>query len=372
MVDLTVSPVKLAETSAELQNIYRFRYKVYTDEMDFHFPWANKEERLLQDPIDGQSLNFYVKNRQDEIVGVIRLVIFSDQSAPEGIIKKYHTHHFSEEFEGTNRIMISRFLVREDYRLHSKAAWKLIQECYHQCERNLAPLVFIDCSPHLVKFYEALGFRRYAPNFTDDVLGYKVPMVILLQDVDYLRKVSSPLYIFARKRRDARNLDDWYKTVFPRFNDSMFTGQFGAEKLMANLTAHASTLPSTFHKISQKLKTSCLIDCRKGDYVIRQGEMGNEMYMILSGAFEVQFSAQENKTESLGILGPGDVFGELGFLVRSPRTSSLVALEDSQLLMIAADKVEQIVDMHPKESAELFLDLIKLMAQRFVDRYQTV
>lgn len=372
MPDLTVSPVKLAESADELNAVYRFRYAVYTQEMQFHFPWADKEKELLSDPIDNESLNYYVKNKQDEIVGVIRLVIFNDTSAPDGVQKKYHTHHFSEEFEGSNRIMISRFLVRSDYRLHSKAAWKLIQECYHQCERNLAPLVFIDCSPHLVKFYEALGFRRYAPNFTDDVLGYKIPMTILLQDVDYLRKVSSPLYILARKRRDARNLETWYKEVFPQFSDSMFAGQFGAEKLMANLTAHASTLPATFHKVAQKLKTTCLIDCSKDDFVIRQGEMGNEMYLILSGAFEVQFNAQEDKTQSLGILGPGDVFGELGFLVRSPRTTSIRALEDAQLLMVAADKVEQIVDMHPREAAELFLDLTKLMAKRYIDRFQSV
>ncbi|MCB1200980.1 MAG: GNAT family N-acetyltransferase [Leptospiraceae bacterium] len=372
MEPLKLGSVTLAESQEELAEIYRFRYEVYTEEMGYVFPWSDSQNKSLKDSVDDQSLNYYIRCESGEIIGVIRLFVFNDENVPESVLSKYRSNFFSEEFTGTNRMVISRFLIREDYRARSKAAWKLIQECYHQCDRNLVPLVFIDCSPHLVKFYEALGFRRYTDNFTDEVLGYKVPMVIILPDVEYLRKVGSPLYIFARKRRDARDVEEWYHATFPDIGDAILAQKVGTERLLSSIASHQASLPITFNQLSQKLKTSCVIKSRKNDIVIRQGEMGNEMYLVLSGAVEVIFYRSENNPQSLGILGPGDVFGELGFLVRSPRTSTIRALEDTELLMIAADKVEQLVDQYPKETAQLFLELIRLMARRFVDRYTTV
>ncbi|HRP69484.1 MAG TPA: GNAT family N-acetyltransferase [Turneriella sp.] len=367
-----IGKVELAQSADDLDAVFRFRYEVYTEEMGFHFPWSDDAARRLKDRVDAQSLNFFIRNSEGEIVGVIRLHTFSDQNVTKTLAEKYETHHFSETYEGSSRMLIARFLIRKDYRARSKAAWKLILEAYRQCELNNAPLVFIDCSPHLVKFYEALGFRRYAANFTDEVLGYKIPMVILLNDTPYLEKVSSPLFLLARHRADARSMEAWYNAQFPKFGNSVFLQQFDSQELLANVASHAGTLPENFHKVSQKLKSSCLIHVKKGDTVLKQGEMSNEMYLVLKGTLDVLFSNDGKNKQSVTILGPGEVFGELGFLMRSPRTSTVVALEDAELLMIAADKAEQLIEIHPKESAVLFLDLIRLLAQRYVERYQTV
>ncbi|MBV6492851.1 MAG: hypothetical protein LDLANPLL_00856 [Turneriella sp.] len=364
--------VELAQNADELGAVFRFRYEVYTEEMGFHFPWSDDTARRLKDRVDDESLNFFIRNSDNEIVGVIRLHTFTDENVSEEILAKYETHHFTETYKGSARMLISRFLIRKDYRARSKAAWKLILEAYRQCELNNAPIVFIDCSPHLVKFYEALGFRRYAANFTDEVLGYKIPMVILLNDTPYLEKVSSPLFVLARHRSDTRSMEGWYNTKFPKFGNAVFVQQFDSQELLANMVSHAGTLPENFHKISQKLKSSCLIHAKKGDTVLKQGEMSNEMYLVLKGTLDVLFSNDGQTKQSIAILGPGEVFGELGFLMRSPRTSTVVALEDAELLMIAADKAEQLIEIHPKESAVLFLDLIRLLAQRYVERYRTL
>lgn len=51
---------------------------------------------------------------------------------------------------------------------------------------------FINVNEPLDKFYEALGYRRYMPDFRHPEFGAVVPMVMVVNDVEHLRKVGSP------------------------------------------------------------------------------------------------------------------------------------------------------------------------------------
>jgi CRP-like cAMP-binding protein len=58
-----------------------------------------------------------------------------------------------------------------------------------------------------------------------------------------------------------------------------------------------------------------------GDYIIRHGEMGSEMYFICRGQVEVYDGAGVR----LNTLGEGDFFGELSLLRSQPRAASIRA-----------------------------------------------
>lgn len=369
-----IGSVKEATTPEEVAEVGRFRYQVYFEEMKFDFPEMDHAARSFTDKLDDQAVNLFVRNEPGEIVGVIRGVLLErmeDWSAIKKYWKLYNIPGFAEIISPPGRMIINRFLIHPDYRVRSKVAWKLITAIYHQTEKLLAPIVFIDCSPHLVKFYEALGFRRYHENFVHPVLGYKVPLVILLQDVEYLRKIKSPLYIFGRKRRDATNLAGWFSENFPDYGDSMLAQGFDQDLIMTGISRVKPALPRSFTQMSQKIKNSCMIRARQGDRIINQGEMGTEMYLILKGSVQIQMDREAGQPpKKLGILGPGEVFGELGFVVEHPRTASVVAEQDSELLMIAANNAEHLAETHPREAAHLFLELTRLMAARFVDLHQ--
>jgi MFS family permease len=89
-----------------------------------------------------------------------------------------------------------------------------------------------------------------------------------------------------------------------------------------------------------------------GTAVVAQGERGDTFYVIVDGSLEVSADGRQ-----LSTLGPGDFFGEIALLRDVPRTATVWAATDSELLVIrrmdflsavlgnleSAETVEQIV-----------------------------
>jgi CRP-like cAMP-binding protein len=68
---------------------------------------------------------------------------------------------------------------------------------------------------------------------------------------------------------------------------------------------------------------------RKGRYAVRRGEAGSDVYIVLKGSLEVIRDG-----ETVGVMIPGDVFGELGFFSGGPRSADVRARESSELVRI--------------------------------------
>jgi CRP/FNR family cyclic AMP-dependent transcriptional regulator len=66
-----------------------------------------------------------------------------------------------------------------------------------------------------------------------------------------------------------------------------------------------------------------------GAVVFEEGDVGEEMFGIIDGAFELRTTDRLIDT-----LGPDDVFGEMAVVDKSPRMATAIALEDSTLAVI--------------------------------------
>lgn len=66
----------------------------------------------------------------------------------------------------------------------------------------------------------------------------------------------------------------------------------------------------------------------KGEVIFRQGDPGNCMYDIVWGSVGVYAEYGTPNEKKLAELRPGDFFGEMGLLEQSPRSATVVALED--------------------------------------------
>lgn len=98
----------------------------------------------------------------------------------------------------------------------------------------------------------------------------------------------------------------------------------------------------------------------RGQHVIRQGEVGDAAYIVVSGKLEVYKQIDEERV-SLRTLGPGDMFGETAIFAASPRTASVVVLEDASLVVVTSDVIEQeLASMKPWMGA-----FIRTLASRF-------
>ncbi len=92
-----------------------------------------------------------------------------------------------------------------------------------------------------------------------------------------------------------------------------------------------------------------------GDLVFAEGQPGNHLYVILEGEVDVL-----RGDEPVARLGVKECFGEMALLDQSPRSASVRACIDCELLAISRDDFQDLLDMHPA----LARGVIRVMTQR--------
>ena len=81
-----------------------------------------------------------------------------------------------------------------------------------------------------------------------------------------------------------------------------------------------------------------------GDYIVRSGEVGFDMYFISRGRVDVM-SADE-KTH-YAVLASGQFFGEIALLLSMPRTATIKAQEYCDLYRLEKETFDRILTRYP-------------------------
>jgi len=97
-------------------------------------------------------------------------------------------------------------------------------------------------------------------------------------------------------------------------------------------------------------------DLEKGTMLFTQGEIGDEMYVVLSGSISI-FLDKNGKRTDLVRLEKGNTFGEMGLFRKAERSASAEAAEKTRLLVVNRDCLEPLKKRNPKIAAKLFLNL---------------
>lgn len=93
-------------------------------------------------------------------------------------------------------------------------------------------------------------------------------------------------------------------------------------------------------------KDSIILERRfvpEGTLVMRQGDQGNSAYLLQSGMVSVYVDHDGRRIE-LAKLEMGQIFGEMALIFDDPRTASVVALEDCNLIVITRQTFKQKLD----------------------------
>lgn len=85
----------------------------------------------------------------------------------------------------------------------------------------------------------------------------------------------------------------------------------------------------------------------KGQTVVREGDPGDALYVIVSGSLRVVTRAGGKELE-LAVLGEGEFFGEGALITGKARTATIIANEDSELLSLSRSALDEIVRTHPR------------------------
>ena len=103
----------------------------------------------------------------------------------------------------------------------------------------------------------------------------------------------------------------------------------------------ASTPP--FSGVSPQLVRSTVESCKlesykKGSVVIRAGDPGLSCYIVRSGRCRIHIEDASGAQHTVAVRGPGDLFGETALLTDLPRTATVTADSDVQLLVVQREE----------------------------------
>ena len=108
---------------------------------------------------------------------------------------------------------------------------------------------------------------------------------------------------------------------------------------------------------------------RPGQIVFKQGEPGNEAYVIERGEVEVITEGPQGDI-SIATAGANQIIGEIAILVDVPRTATVVAMTELSTLVIAKEAFYQMVTAYPSIAVEIMRELamrIALTTAQFTD-----
>lgn len=180
-------------------------------------------------------------------------------------------------------------------------------------------LQFNERGIELLPNYESDILLHYEINFSE----YDDKNVDLIIE-DYLKNIDDQISVWKESRRPSvfASKVDFNSMSVAMYPKSEEVSQFLISQLSKDIP---------FKLITEEQKKDLVasmypISVKKGTYLIEEGTMGSQMFIIESGEFNVTVNGElSNK------LVRGSVFGELSLLHGIPRTASVIATRDSEV-----------------------------------------
>jgi anion transporter len=94
--------------------------------------------------------------------------------------------------------------------------------------------------------------------------------------------------------------------------------------------------------------------------IVRQGESGDALYVVQSGAVDVVLEKDGVNVQSLAMLGPNESFGEMALFTGEKRSATVRAFVDSVILKLSKENWDELLSKHPS----LSLHFCKVLSQR--------
>ncbi len=85
-----------------------------------------------------------------------------------------------------------------------------------------------------------------------------------------------------------------------------------------------------------------------GEYLFREGDPGEQLYIVMDGELEVLLGADTPDELSLRVCGPGEYLGEMSLILpKGKRTASVRARTRAQTCVMSHEKFQEVIKRWP-------------------------
>ncbi|MBO4301257.1 MAG: hypothetical protein J5861_06605 [Desulfovibrio sp.] len=268
-----------ARDSHSREEVYHFRYVQYFSSREY-LPGIDHERQRVWLPHDDSSRHFLARTDDGDVVAVATATPAGDP----GLFPEWQEiFDLPRLWELVSKItVISRAIVAEQARssaIFGKMCLRLaslfLEEGYHYALHY--------CAPGMVSMYERLGYRQYGRGRNLQSGVYRIPMFLVADDTDYMRRLRSP---FRTLQRDFEENRGWIEKAFaicPELTISplcMLSEKALAEKIQSLCPVLENKLtPSLVHA----LRRGSLLTLRRGDILAPAG-INEGCFLLLTGS----------------------------------------------------------------------------------------
>ncbi|HEY5611256.1 MAG TPA: cyclic nucleotide-binding domain-containing protein, partial [Thermoanaerobaculia bacterium] len=106
-----------------------------------------------------------------------------------------------------------------------------------------------------------------------------------------------------------------------------------------------------------------------GQAIIREGDVGDAMYVIIDGRAEVRVDSG-GQSRRVRELGRGDVFGEMGLIRRHRRSADVIAAGDVEVMAMDRRFLSRVQRRYPRIASKIFLNIARILSDRLQQETQ--
>lgn len=194
------------------------------------------------------------------------------------------------------------------------------------------PMVFTTIM--LSSGFAIFGLSQMDSQATFGILTAITLLVCLITDLNFLPSIMAETRLITIWDYLKLNFDEKFIRSI-----SLFDGMSVNETKLATLMAY-----------SKELKT--------GELLFSEGDVSNEMYIVLEGKIELYLDERFHNAEHVLIQSTkGDMFGEMGLFREAKRSASARAKENTKLLILNQKVMKTLQKRYPEIAAKLFHNL---------------
>jgi len=103
-------------------------------------------------------------------------------------------------------------------------------------------------------------------------------------------------------------------------------------------------------------KPDCCVEFKAGQTILKEGEVGNTLMVLLEGQIEVQV-----RGKVVGTFKPFEIFGEMAMIDSQPRSATVIARKNCRLARIDQARFKMLIQKNPEFAMDVMHGLVERM-----------